>query len=169
MNHQLILIDSKEMLDLIPKKPFIKKIEGYYPNDFKAFISEYVGKVDCVITYSVFHYIFSEGNIFNFIDQTVKLLAPNGHFFIGDIPNETKRKRFFETEQGIKFHQDYLGDKNAHPEQLSYDIEDHKIEDGVLLSILQRYRNFGLETYVLPQSNKLPMSNRREDILIVKK
>ena len=44
-----------------------------------------------------------------------------------------------------------------------------KIDDGVLFSILHRYRNSGFETYLLPQGEGLPLSNRREDILIVRR
>ena len=34
--------------------------------------------------------------------------------------------------------------------------------------LLTRYRNAGFETYLLEQPSNLPMSNRREDILIIK-
>jgi hypothetical protein len=37
-----------------------------------------------------------------------------------------------------------------------------------LIAIPQRYKNFGFETYLLPQDERLPLSNRREDILIIK-
>ena len=31
-NHHLVLIDSQEMLDHLPEKPFITKVPCYYPN-----------------------------------------------------------------------------------------------------------------------------------------
>jgi hypothetical protein len=47
-------------------------------------------------------------------------------------------------------------------------VETKKIDDGVVFGILQRYRNFGFDTYLLPQNDNLPIANRREDILIKK-
>ena len=47
-------------------------------------------------------------------------------------------------------------------------LDEDKIDDGVVFAILQRYRNAGFETYLLPQGKNLPMQTRREDILIVK-
>jgi hypothetical protein len=42
-----------------------------------------------------------------------------------------------------------------------------RMDDSVVMSILSRFRNFGYETYLLPQDNRLPFANSREDILIV--
>lgn len=166
-NHQLILIDSKEMLDLLPEKDFVKKIPGYYPKETLDFINEKSESIDCIISYSVFHYIFTEGNIYNFIDKTLSLLAPGGNFLLGDIPNVSKRKRFFATKAGVRFHQDYTKSETL-PDPLTFDIHQEKVDDGVIFGILSRYRNFGFETYLQPQPDSLPMSNRREDILFRK-
>jgi hypothetical protein len=46
--------------------------------------------------------------------------------------------------------------------------EPAKIDDAVVLEILQRARDKGFDAYVVPQSDDLPMANRREDILIVR-
>ena len=43
-----------------------------------------------------------------------------------------------------------------------------QIDDGVILGVLQRYRGFGYDSYLLPQNENLPFANRREDILIVR-
>ena len=163
----LLLNDGKAMLDLLPTTANINKVEGYFPNQTFAILNQFQNKIDAILTYSVFHYVFEEGNIFNFLDNCVNLLAPNGQLLIGDIPNISKRKRFFASPSGIKFHQHYT-QTDTLPPAFSYEIESNQIDDGVLFGIIQRYRNAGCEAYILPQSANLPMSNRREDILIIK-
>ena len=73
------------------------------------------------------------------------LLSPGGKLLLGDIPNISKRNRNSKYNQGELF---------------------EKIEDGFIFSILQRYRNFGFETYMLKQSEHLPLNETREHILI---
>jgi hypothetical protein len=51
--HQLILVDSQEMLDQLPDAPFITKIAGYYPNDTKQLIADYTERVNAILVYSV--------------------------------------------------------------------------------------------------------------------
>ena len=165
-NHTLVLIDSQEMLDLLPDEDFIKKLPGYFP-DIPESVGGFKSKIDSILTYSVFHYVFKEGNIFNFIDTALSLLNAEGELLMGDIPNVSKRKRFFKSELGIKYHQEYTG-RNEIPQVQFAVPEPARIDDGVLFSILQRYRNYGYDTYLVPQDNSLPMANRREDILIRK-
>lgn len=163
----LILIDSQEMLDMLPNEKFITKIAGQYPNECEAFINEYTQKADVIISYSVFHYVFEELPYMAFIDKTLQLLADGGEFLIGDIPNSTKRNRFFNSEKGIIHHQ--AANKTKRKPKLSFNTISHNvIDDGVIFSILQRARLAGFESYVLPQPEELPMGNRREDILISK-
>ena len=114
------------------------------------------------------HSVTVEDSVFNFIDRAVELLAPNGSLLLGDLPNRTKRKRFFLSPAGIKTHREYTGDPNAIPKVDLFEIEYGKLDDAIIFAILQRYRAAGMETYLLPQADNLPMANRREDILIVK-
>ena len=86
---------------------------------------------------------------------------------IGDIPNITKRKRFFSTEAGIAFHKNFTKTDTL-PELNHLQLEPNNIDDGVLMGIVQRYRNFGFEAYLLPQPPTLPFHNRREDLVIHK-
>ncbi|ODG99003.1 methyltransferase type 12 [Nostoc sp. KVJ20] len=164
--HTLILIDSDEMLSHLPNEPFIKKIIGYYP-DCNDLFNKYRGKVDVILTYSVLHYIFVESNIWNFLDSSLELMSDGGEMLIGDIPNISKRKRFFSSQNGIKFHQNFTG-KEELPEVSFNKIEHHLIDDSVILALVTRARNQGFDTYILPQKSDLPMANRREDILIRK-
>ncbi len=163
----LILIDSAEMLALLPDAPHVVKIAGYYPNETPQLFDKYSNTIDGILTYSVFHYVFVESNLYQFIDKTLTLLRPSGQFLIGDIPNISKRKRFFATPTGVAYHQDYTKSETL-PPAFDFAIEPDQIDDGVIFGILQRYRNAGYESYLLPQSANLPMANRREDILINK-
>jgi hypothetical protein len=106
-------------------------------------------------------------NPFYFIDAAVKLLNDGGRFLIGDIPNISKRNRFFASNTGLKFHQSFTKTATNPEYEFNTLIED-KIDDSLVYAILNRYRSAGFETYLLEQPASLPMSNRREDILIVK-
>lgn len=152
------------MLSRLPDEPFVKKIAAYYPQ-CEALFAEYRGKVDVFLTYSVLHYIFAESNPWNFLDRSLELLAPGGEMLIGDIPNTSKRKRFFSSPAGIEFHQNFT--QTTEVPQVEFNrIEPGQIDDSVILSLLLRARCQGADAYVLPQREDLPMANRREDILI---
>lgn len=165
-SHELIFVDSPEMLAQLPDKPFIKKIEGFYPHCADLF-KEYAARVDVFLSYSVFQMIFAEANIWEAFDRSLELLAPGGEMLIGDIPNVSKRKRFFSSAQGIKFHQEFTGTKEI-PQVNFNSVERGKIDDALLFGLLARGRNQGFDAYLLPQNDKLPMANRREDILVKK-
>ncbi len=165
--HELLLVDHQEMLNQLPDRSFIKKHYGYFPDDTAAIVNEYQNKVDAIICYSIFHYVFYNTCCFKFLDVAVSLLKPGGKLVIGDIPNISKRKRFFNTATGIAYHQEFTKTKTL-PAIDHLIPEPTQMDDGVVFGILQRYRNFGFETYLLPQDVNLPMANRREDILICK-
>lgn len=162
--HTLVLIDSSEMLSELPDKPFIRKRACRFP-DCPELIEEYRGKADAVLAYSVLQHVFLEMNLFSFIDKAVALLKEGGDLLLGDIPNVTKRKRFFSSREGIETHRKFTG-KDELPEVSFTAIDEDKVDDGVVFAILQRYRNAGFETYLLPQGAGLPLKTRREDILI---
>lgn len=165
--HTLFLIDSEEMLNLLPNESFITKIPSFYPNDCNWLFEKHSNKVNVIICYSVLHYIFTESSLFSFIDKSLALLAEGGEFLIGDIPNISKRKRFFSSTRGIDYHQKFTG-SNEIPEVNFNTLEPGKIDDAVVLALLLRCRIAGFDSYILPQKEDLPMANRREDILIKK-
>jgi hypothetical protein len=162
--HKLLLVDSAEMLARLPNESFIEKFAFYYPSS-ETFLQSYARKVDVILTYSVLHYVFAESNVWKFLDYSLALLADGGEMLIGDIPNGSKRKRFFKSAAGIKFHQEFTG-TNEIPDVVFNRIESDNIDDSVVLSLLMRARSAGFDAYVLPQRNDLSMANRREDILI---
>lgn len=165
--HTLLVADSEEMLNHLPAEPFIHKFPGRFPQQTPEIFSSFENKVDVIICYSVFHYIFVEDNLFNFLDKCLSLLAPQGSFLLGDIPNISKRKRFFVSEQGKEFHKAFTGE-NEDPVVNFNCMESGQIDDAVIFSILMRCRQCGFDAYLLPQNDNLPMANRREDILIRK-
>ena len=62
-----------------------------------------------ILSYSVLHYVFVESSIWSFLDTSLDLLAHSGEMLIGDIPNISKRKRFFASPQGIAHHRAFTG------------------------------------------------------------
>ena len=164
--HTLLLVDSEEMLARLPDEPFAKKIAGYYPR-CEGLFEEYGGRVDAILCYSVLHYVFAESNVWDFLDSSLALLADGGEMLIGDVPNVSKRRRFFASPAGVKFHQEFTGTDST-PEVAFNRVERMQIDDAVVLSLLMRARAAGCDAYVLPQRADLPMANRREDILIRK-
>lgn len=163
-SHRLIFLDSQEMLDLLPHAAHITKVAAYYP-ECPELIEELQSQIDCILVYSVAQYIFSEGNFWKFIDTSLSLLKPGGQLLIGDIPNASKRKRFFNSDAGHKHHKEYTKTDTDPP--LIYNvIEEGQMDDSVVMSVLMRCRNQGFDAYVLPQPHSLPMANRREDILV---
>lgn len=163
-SHSLVLVDSEEMLSQLPDFPNVRKIAGYYPR-CAEFFEEFKGRMDVILTYSVLHYIFAESNLWDFLDQSLALLGHGGEMLIGDIPNVSKRKRFFSSPEGVKFHQEFTGTQSL-PEVNR--MEAGQIDDDVVFALLMRARRQGFDSYVLPQPDNLPMANRREDILIRK-
>ncbi|RJX19158.1 MAG: class I SAM-dependent methyltransferase [Desulforudis sp.] len=163
---RLLLVDSREMLSRLPDDEFIEKFACRFPECQRLF-DRYRGKVDAIIVYSVIQHVFLEANIFNFLDKACELLSDGGEVLIGDIPNISKRKRFFASKAGVEYHKAFTG-KDEPPGINIFDLDSKKLDDGVVTGILLRYRNAGLDTYLLPQGKRLPMSNRREDILLRK-
>jgi len=163
-NHALTLIDSQEMLDLLESAPFIEKVPAMYPQ-CPEWVAGVAGKVDVILCYSVLHYVFADVGFFRFLDVSLSLLAPGGQMLIGDIPNISKRKRFFSSETGVSFHKDHMKTDQAPVVEFNK-IEPDQIDDAVVMSIIQRARSQGFDAYLLPQDPALPMANRREDILI---
>lgn len=164
--HRLELIDNAEMLALLPDDTFINKTPALYPH-CDSIINSLSGKLDVIICYSVLHYILIDAPFFRFLDSALSMLAPSGQFLIGDIPNVSKRKRFFSSNTGVRFHQKFMKTRDL-PEVYFNQIEHGQIDDAIIFSLVQRARSQGFDAYIIPQSPDLPMANRREDILVVR-
>lgn len=164
--HELHLVDSAEMLAHLPEGPGIHKHAALFPN-CPEWIGAHQQEVDVILCYSVLHYVMVDAGFFRFLDAALSLLRPGGQFLIGDIPNVSKRKRFFASETGVRFHQEFM-QTTERPDVRFNQIEPDQIDDAVVMALLQRARAQGFDAYILPQGSRLPMANRREDILIVR-
>ena len=163
--HTLTLIDSAEMLALLPDVPFAAKLPARFPEECPAFLEENRGRLDAVLVYSVLQYVFREGNVFAFFDACLELLAEGGQLLIGDIPNQSMRKRFFSSAAGTRFHQAFTGTGEV-PVVAHGTLDPGHIDDGALLGLVLRARSAGYDAFLLPQAADLPMANRREDLLV---
>ena len=165
-SHRLIFVDSAEMLSHVPEALFIEKIAGRYP-DVPELAHRYANRIDVIIAYSVIQYVFAEGNLWKFLDQTLLLLADGGEILLGDLPNCTMRKRFFSSNAGRLAHQEFTG--TGELPSVTFNVpEPDKMDDSVVFALLARARAQGFHAWVVPQAPDLPMANRREDILIRK-
>lgn len=164
LRSDVILVDSPEMLAQLPDEPFVGKLAGRFPADVP--LEDRTGAIDAIVVYSVLHYVFDEGTLWPFLDRALSLLASGGAMLLGDIPNVSKRRRFFTSDAGIAFHRRFMGDASF--PDLGSDDGVAKIDDTVVLEILRRARDGGFDAYVVPQPPDLPMANRREDILVVR-
>jgi len=165
--HRLILVDSEEMLAGAPSGIGVKQVPGMYPINAEAVHAATKGGADAVICYSVLHYAFLDTNLYRFVDAIIDLLRPGGMALLGDIPNVSKRRRFFSSAAGIAFHKAFTG-ADEPPEVQHFQVAHDTIDDAVLWGLVARAQAAGCNAYVLPQGRDLPMSNRRDDILIQK-
>lgn len=163
--HTLLLVDSAEMLDQLPNEPFIEKHSGFYPG-CPDLLERFRERVDVLLSYSVLHYVFTEGNIWSFLDSSLQLLNHGGEMLLGDVPNISKRKRFFNAPAGVEYHRAFTGRSDDRPKVTFNEVQPGAIDDAVIFALLHRARSAGFDSYVVPQGPDLPMANRREDILI---
>ena len=165
LSSELIWIDSAEMLALLPDAPHVRKLPGRFPQAVQPQLHQLAGAVDAILAYSVVQYVFAEGNVFQFLDSCLAMLAHGGELLIGDVPNQTMRKRFFASPLGVATHQRHTGRDEPPGVQFNC-LEPGQMDDGVVLALLARARAQGFHAWVLPQATDLQMANRREDILI---
>jgi SAM-dependent methyltransferase len=165
--HRLYLLDSPEMLKQLPDTSGVHKIGGAFPRCMAEAGGIGTQQFDAILCYSVLHYLFLDANPFDVVDSVVKALAPGGSALFGDIPNLSKRKRFFSSTAGDAYHRAFTGRPDT-PDVRHYVVEAGKIDDSVLLGMMQRAQLAGCDAYLVPQSGKLPMANRRDDLIISK-
>jgi hypothetical protein len=163
----LILSDAVEVLEQLPNGEHLIKIPGQFPIDFERGWEEYLGKIDAVIVYSVFHYVFPGSDFITFFDRCLTLLNEGGALSLGDIPNASMRRRFLASRSGREFHKKYMKTSEA-PVVRFNALELGEIDDSLIFGILSRARAAGFHAYVLPQPSDLPFANRREDVVVMR-
>jgi hypothetical protein len=166
--HTLILVDSPEMLSLLPEAPGVtRKCPGLFPHNRRAVFEAAGACADALLCYSVLQYIHLDAGSLEFVEAAVSLLSPNGRALIGDIPNLSKRRRFFASERGQAFHRAFTG--SDQPYDIGQDAPSpEKIDDAVLADLIRRAQALGCDAYLTPQGPNLPMANRRDDLLIIR-
>jgi 2-polyprenyl-3-methyl-5-hydroxy-6-metoxy-1,4-benzoquinol methylase len=162
----LTVIDSREMLSLLPDKSHLNKVEGPFPDCIHEIVQP-LELFDAILSYSVVQTTFRDSNLFAFVDTAVQLLKDQGQLLIGDIPNATMRKRFMASLSGRVYHEIHYCDLPK-PTVVFNSLQPGQIDDGVILGLVARMRAAGLHAFAVPQGPNLPMANRREDILIIK-
>lgn len=162
--HELVLVDSEEMLAQHVERPGLRKVPGRFPDCAEA-LADMRGRCDAVLTYSVLQYAFAEASAVRFVDAALALLAPGGRLLAGDVPNASMRRRFLASAAGKAHHRAWSGRDEDPPVAFNAPVPD-ELDDGVLLGILARARAAGFHAWLVPQACGLPMANRREDLLI---
>jgi 2-polyprenyl-3-methyl-5-hydroxy-6-metoxy-1,4-benzoquinol methylase len=167
LDQTLVLVDSPEMLHLQPDSAGQVKVAGRFPENFDSVSQVVPSGADAIICYSVLHYVVMDMDPLWFIDCIVALLAPGGAALIGDIPNASKRHRFFSSAAGVAFHRAFTASDTL-PALPPLKGGPAQIDDTVLARLVGRAQEGGCHAYVVPQAAGLPMENRRDDMLIVK-
>jgi cyclopropane fatty-acyl-phospholipid synthase-like methyltransferase len=145
----------------------VELIPGRWP------LIELAETFDCVVVYSVMHYMKDPKEAFQFIDKALLSLKNNGKLLLADIPNSDMFKRFNSSE--IKEYKELKALHENHETQAQSSIFSNAIrsasylDDGFVLWLLKDLRARGYDTYILPQPSELPYSYSREDILIWKR
>ena len=166
--HRLVLVDSPEMLAMLPDVEGVTvKREGLFPRNRAAVLGAAGGGADAVLCYSVLHYIFQDTNLFDFTDALIELMAPGARTLVGDIPNASKRRRFFASEAGQRFHREFTGATTPMPVYFNVPVPG-KIDDAVLMGLMMRAQAAGCDAYLVPQDDALPMANRRDDLILAR-
>ena len=161
--HELILVDSPEVLAHHEDGPSVVKVPGRFPGSLDH-LSAQAGACDAVLTYSVLQYAFAEADAFAFVDAALTLLAPAGRLLVGDLPNASMRRRFLAGPTGKAHHREYTGRDEDPPGEWPV-LPVGEIDDAVVFGLLARARAAGFHAWAVPQAPGLPMANRREDLL----
>jgi hypothetical protein len=167
LEHRLTLVDSPEMLAHLPQPANVHKVAGRFPANEELIKDQIPEGADVVLAYGVLSVVFVDSNPFLFLDRAATLLRNGGHLLVGDVPNASKLRRFLASDSGAQYHKTYMRTEEP-PSIGAFDPPTDRIDDGVILGIVGRMRRRGFDAYVVPQSESLPLANRREDILIVR-
>jgi prepilin-type processing-associated H-X9-DG protein len=161
--HRLTLVDSAEVLAHHREESGVRLVSGRFP-EIPSLLTDQAGSCDAVIAYSVLNYAFADGSVHGFVDSALTLLAPGGRLLLGDLPNASMRRRFLHSEAGRKFHRSYTG-LDDDPVVAWPVLPKGELDDGVLLGLIARARDAGFHAWLVPQAERLPMANRREDLI----
>ncbi len=156
----LVLIDLPEVLERRRGEDHCRFVAGTFP--LQASLRIDLEPADAVLAYSVVQYLEDASGVREFVREGASLLAPGGRMLIGDIPNNDMLSRFAATDDGRAYHQAIWG-PDAPPFR---PILDAVLTDRLLCAIIGDLRTAGFDAWLVPQATNLPMSTRREDLLV---
>jgi cyclopropane fatty-acyl-phospholipid synthase-like methyltransferase len=149
-------VDSADVIDSL-RSEYLRMsdsnfitIKGYFP-DIASSLDQ---KFDCIIAYSVLHYV---RNPWKFMTEAIELLQSDGVLLIGDIPNSDKKTRYKLKDNS----------QNEVSRRGKVDFT-RQFSDRELLKYLRKIRKLGCNAYLLPQKKEFPHSGSREDLLALK-
>ena len=162
--HKLHLVDSREMLNQLGPHESVVRYFGKFPDAMGEELKDQATSFDFIVAYSVLQYMVTDGDLWRAFDAILELLAPGGVALLADLPNVSMRRRFLESSEGLAF-RDRMEQQpwNSKPDPSP---EENKINDALVIEMLHRGRQCGFHCWVVPQADRLPMQNRREDLLI---
>lgn len=134
-----------------------------------------VGTFDCILVYSVLHYLQNFEAVQAFVLAAAHLLSsPGGRLLIGDIPNADRKMRFRASAFGRQFEAEWernkavmQGDSNSFDAFESLQFV-RTLDDEMILALVRSLRHEGFHSDLISQPADLPMGYTREDILVVK-
>jgi 2-polyprenyl-3-methyl-5-hydroxy-6-metoxy-1,4-benzoquinol methylase len=161
----LYAVDSPEMLALLDGPPRLVKIAGRFPDCLGKITAANREGFDAIIVYSVLQHVVLEANPHDFLDTALRLLRPQAHLLLGDLPNVSMLKRFLASVAGIAYHKKYM--KTDGPPVIDWKaVERGRLDDATIVGLISRARAAGFNAWLLPQPASLPFHQRREDLLI---
>ena len=160
--HRLVLVDAPEVLAQHERTDGTVHVPGRFPAETADALAELHGQASAVLVYSVLQYV---ADAFGFLDAAAALLAPGGRLLLGDLPNASMRNRFLASAAGAAHHRALTG-RDEDPDVRFNAPVPGQLDDAMVLGLAARARAAGLHAWILPQDPRLPMANRREDLLV---
>jgi SAM-dependent methyltransferase len=173
----LDLIDFPEIIDVLRSQYLpsdlagnIRLIPGAFPSELPAGYASNA-RFDYILMYSVIHY---SGQPLELIRAAVRMLAPHGRLFLGDVANVNKKGRFLASARGREFDAAYkklpLGEVPVYSSHEDFvasgQAGNTNVNDDMVTTAFAEFRDAGYDVFVLPQPSTFPFCFTREDILI---
>lgn len=149
-NYSHIIVESPEMLKHLPSDVQIRAVEGRFPDNLEI-LREITSKPSAILVYSVMQYVVKDGILDEFLDGIFALMEPGSISILGDLPNNDMRNRKREASNlRLEF-------SDARP-----------ISDSLIMEIMRKCNDQGLNTYLTYQFRDLPLSAHRLDLILHK-
>jgi len=131
------------------------------------------GAFECILVYSVMHYLPDPKAAVEFIDECLQLLAPGGRLLLADLPNHDAWQRYHASPEGrghlevVEARKRAARDRDPQAYQIYARFTAARfIDDAFIFGVLTDLRGRGYESYLLPQHAGMPNCMTREDMLV---